>query len=98
MIARMWTARARPEQAPRYRKHFEENVLPGLRSLPGFREAKLLADEQAQQTEFVVLTFWDSMEAVRSFAGADAEGAVVAREAAALLEDYDRRVRHYTVL
>jgi len=98
MVARIWKARAAAEQALRYRKHFLENVLPELRTKAGFREAKLLSSEQGRATEFVVLTFWDSMEAVRSFAGEDAEAAVVAPEAAALLEDYDRRVRHYAVL
>ena len=82
----------------RYRKHFLESVLPELRAKAGFREAKLLSNAQGRVTELVVVTFWDSMEAVRSFAGEDAEAAVVAPEAAALLEDYDRRVRHYAVL
>jgi len=98
MIARMWRARAAAASGPRYRKHFEENVLPELRGKTGFREARLLARDEGPATEFVVLTFWDSMEGVRSFAGPDAEAAVVAPEAAALLEDYDRRVRHFTVI
>ena len=98
MIARMWRARATAELAPRYRRHFEENVLPELRGTPGFLEARLLARDEGPATEFVVLTFWESMEAVRSFAGADSGQAVVAPEAAALLEEYESRVRHYTVL
>jgi heme-degrading monooxygenase HmoA len=46
----------------------------------------------------VVVTFWRSAEAVRAFAGDDPEQAVVADEAAALLTDFDRRVRHYEVV
>jgi heme-degrading monooxygenase HmoA len=47
--------------------------------------------------EIIVLTFWQSVDAVRKFAGADLEAAVVAEEAAALLAQFDRRVRHYEV-
>ena len=45
--------------------------------------------------EVVVITFWESVDAIRGFAGADLERAVVADEAAALLTQFDRRVRHY---
>jgi hypothetical protein len=45
--------------------------------------------------EVVVITFWKSVEAILGFAGADLEAAVVADEAAALLTQFDRRVRHY---
>jgi heme-degrading monooxygenase HmoA len=48
--------------------------------------------------EILVLTFWRSVDAVREFAGADVEKAVVAGEAAALLTEFDRRVRHYEVV
>jgi hypothetical protein len=47
--------------------------------------------------EITVLTFWRSLESIRGFAGADLEGAVVAEEAAALLTQFDQRVRHYEV-
>jgi len=47
--------------------------------------------------EIIVLTFWQSLDLIRGFAGADLEGAVVAEEAAALLTQFDRRVRHYDV-
>jgi hypothetical protein len=47
--------------------------------------------------EIIVLTFWRSVDAIRGFAGADLEGAIVAEEAAAVLTQFDRRVRHYNV-
>jgi hypothetical protein len=43
------------------------------------------------------VTVWQSFDAIDAFAGSDRETAVVASEAAALLTDYDRRVRHYEV-
>jgi hypothetical protein len=48
--------------------------------------------------EFVTLTIFDSMEAVRRFAGDDVESAVVPEKARALLASFDRRSVHYTIL
>jgi heme-degrading monooxygenase HmoA len=44
-----------------------------------------------------VTTYWQSFAAIDAFAGSDRESAVVADEAAALLTDFDHRVRHYEV-
>jgi heme-degrading monooxygenase HmoA len=46
----------------------------------------------------VVLTFWESLDAMRAFAGADTKTAVVAPEARAVLKDYDHEVRIFEVL
>ena len=48
--------------------------------------------------EFVVITWWRSLEAIRGFAGSDLEHAVVTEEAASLLTQFDRRVRHYELV
>jgi hypothetical protein len=65
--------------------------------MKGYRGALLLERGLPGAVEIMVLTFWQSIESVRDFAGADVEGAVVAAEAAALLTQFDRRVRHYEV-
>jgi heme-degrading monooxygenase HmoA len=57
----------------------------------------LLERAVADAVEVVVITFWQSLDSIRGFAGHDLEGAVVAEEAAALLTQFDRRVRHYEV-
>ena len=98
MIARVWSAQTTPAQAPAYASHLRERVLPALRKVPGYAGAKLLERAMADAVEVVVITFWQSAEAIRAFAGADAEAAVVAEEAAALLTQFDRRVRHYEVV
>jgi heme-degrading monooxygenase HmoA len=58
----------------------------------------LLEQATPNAVEIVVITFWRSVDSMRGFAGADLEGAVVAEEAAALLTQFDRRVRHYEVV
>lgn len=57
----------------------------------------LLEREVADVVEIVVVTFWRSLDAIRTFSGPDLERAVVADEAAALLAQFDRRVKHYEV-
>jgi heme-degrading monooxygenase HmoA len=58
----------------------------------------LLERSTSGGVEVVVITLWRSLDAIRGFAGADLEGAVVADEAAALLSRYDRRARHYDLV
>ena len=94
-ILRQWTARTRPEQWPRYQAHFSRKVLPELRDVEGFLGATLFARHVDDEVEILVETSWRSLDAIRTFAGPDLETAVVAPEAAALLTDFDTRVRHY---
>jgi heme-degrading monooxygenase HmoA len=97
MIARVWSARATAAQAPAYVEHLRSQVLPAVRRVDGYCGALLLERAAPEGVEILVLTFWRSLDAIRGFAGADLEGAVVAEEAAALLTHFDRRVRHYEV-
>ncbi len=98
MIARLWSARATPAQAPAYVQHLRTQVLPAVRGVAGYAGAQLLQRAGPDEVEILVITWWRSLEAIRGFAGDDLEGAVVADEAAALLTDFDRRVRHYELV
>jgi heme-degrading monooxygenase HmoA len=73
-------------------------VLPRLKAIPGQRGALLLSRGDGRDAELIVLTFWESMDAIRAFAGTEATTAVVAPEARAVLDDYDREVRILEVL
>jgi len=95
MIARMWSARATPQNWPAYQEHFTQNVLPELRDVDGYASSNLLKREAGAEVEITVITVWRSLEAIDAFAQPDREAAVVAPNAAALLLDYDRSVRHY---
>ena len=98
MIIRIWTARSTAANAIKYREHFETHVLPALRVLKGYLQAELLSRASSEGVEIVVTTRWESLEAIRAFAGDDLEKAVVADEAKLLFTDWDRRVQHYEVL
>jgi heme-degrading monooxygenase HmoA len=57
----------------------------------------VLTRAEAGAVRITVLTFWDSMDAVREFAGADTDRAVVEEEARSLLLSFDESVRHDAV-
>ena len=95
MIIRRWRAVA--DDVAGYLGHFRRHVLPALRHLKGFRGAIVLRRDADSLIEIEVLTRWDSMTAIRRFAGDHAERAVVEPEATAVLRRFDRRVRHFEV-
>jgi heme-degrading monooxygenase HmoA len=98
MIIREWRGTAAQSNADAYPKHFCDNVLPELRLVPGFVGAQLSRRELVGKIEFLVLTKWESLDAIRAFAGADVEKAVVEPNAVAALVGFDTTVRHYQVL
>ena len=98
MILREWRARAEPARADAYPHHFREMVEPELRQLDGFLGAHLIQRLVGDQIEFVVLTRWQSMDAIRDFAGETIEEAKVEAGAVGALESYDDTVRHYEIL
>jgi heme-degrading monooxygenase HmoA len=97
MIARVWSAQTTPAQAPDYADHLKAQVLPVIQALEGYGGAMLLERALPEAMEIIVITLWKSVDSIQGFAGADLEKAVVADQAAALLTQFDRRVRHYEV-
>ena len=97
-IVRAWSARTSEDYWPRYREHFTKNVLRELRAVSGYLGTSLSVRQVDEHCEILVETYWRSLDAVRAFAGSDLERAVVASEAAKVLTDYDRRVKHYEIV
>ncbi len=97
-VMRQWSARTTEPQLPKYLEHFSKNVLPELRRVPGYLGAIVSLRHLESDIEIVVETTWRSLDAIRTFAGPDLEAAVVADEAAALLTNFDRRVRHSEIV
>jgi heme-degrading monooxygenase HmoA len=73
--------------------------MPELERAPGFRGALVMRSPAAgDAVEIRFHTFWDSIDAIRAFAGDDATRAVVSPEAEACLLHGDDRVRHWDVV
>jgi heme-degrading monooxygenase HmoA len=98
VIARVWAARATVANAPVYAEHLRDQVIPALRRLDGYRGTRLLQRKDGVEVEIIVTTWWESRDAIRGFAGADIDIAVVEDEAAALLIEYEAHVQHYDLL
>ncbi|HKV25457.1 MAG TPA: antibiotic biosynthesis monooxygenase [Candidatus Acidoferrum sp.] len=95
MIARLWSARASNLQSTHYLEHFWQHVLPTLKKHDGYVSASVLVRPHQDSVEILVMSIWQSSQAIDAFAGPDREIAVVDKAAAELLTDYDRRVRHF---
>lgn len=98
VIARHWRGLVKPGLADRYINHLRTETLPQLSLIPGFITAAILRRETAGGTEFVILTRWESLDAIAAFAGRDVEVAVVPESVQQLMVEYDRRARHYEVM
>ena len=95
MIVRIWRGQATADKADAYFKHVTETVFPELKTLAGHEGAWLLRREVDGQIEFLAVTFWESVDSSRSFAGDDIATAIVEPEARAVLADFDDFARHY---
>jgi heme-degrading monooxygenase HmoA len=98
MVVRSWRGYTSTSNADAYRRHLLENVRPKLEELAGFRGVYLLSRKVMGEVEYSVLTIWESMDAIRAFAGDDPSRAVVEPEAQAALLRFDTEVTHYQVL
>jgi heme-degrading monooxygenase HmoA len=95
VISRIWHGWTRPEDADAYETFLREEMLPSIDEVPGYRGATLLRRDLDGEIEFVTITRFESLDAVREFAGENVEQAVVRPEAQRLLKRYDSRSLHY---
>ena len=98
MIARVWRGIAVPEAAHDYLEHLRGTVFPELAEIAGYQGALVLRRDSATGVEFTVQTLWESIDAIRQFAGDQVETAVVAPAAQPLFRSYDPTVTHYEVV
>jgi heme-degrading monooxygenase HmoA len=97
MIARIWKARATPQRVREYADYLKSTVVPELAAIHGYQGVSLLQRDQNGAVEVTVITWWESLEVIRAFAGEAIETAVVHDSAARMLIDFDRSVEHHQV-
>jgi len=99
MICRIWHGWTTPSNADAYERLLNSEIFHGIQSrhIPGFKGIDLLRRELGSETEFVTMMWFDSLEAVVTFAGQEYEIAVVPPAARALLARFDPRSAHYSV-
>ena len=99
MISRIWHGYTTRENADTYENLFKEEISVGIkdRHIQGFQEIQLLRREHGNEVEFITIMWFDSLEAVRTFAGEDYEAAVVPDKARKVLKRFDERSQHFEV-
>jgi heme-degrading monooxygenase HmoA len=97
MIARHWRGWTRREDGAAYEDLLRKKVLPELKEIDGYCGGYVLRSDDGEEAEFVVVNLFESLEAVRRFAGEDYAVAVFEPEALRLLRRRDPVAMHYEV-
>jgi heme-degrading monooxygenase HmoA len=98
VIARTWRGAVRSEDADAYAAYLNETGVPGYKATPGNRGVWMLRRDLGETTEYVMFTLWDSLEAVKGFAGDDPETAIFYPEDDRFLVERDPISHHYEVV
>lgn len=97
MIARVWRGWTSLENADAYERLLREKVLPGLKDIDGYHGGYILRQDGNDESEFLVMNLFESLDAVRAFAGPEYTVPVFEPEARQLLSKVEPIARHYNV-
>jgi heme-degrading monooxygenase HmoA len=99
MISRIWHGYTTHANADAYEALLKAEILPGIqnRNIAGYRGIDLLRRNAGGEVEFITIMWFESLEAIQTFAGEDYEVAVVPPKARQLLSRFDARSQHYDV-
>ena len=98
MIVRMWHGRVPAEKAGQYREFLNRRAVPDYRSVPGNISVHILERADGDVTHFVTMTFWESLDVIRGFAGEDIDVAKYYPEDRDFLLEFEPTVVHYEVV
>ena len=98
MIARIWRGAVAKADGDEYEQYVEDTGFSAYGATAGNRGAWMLRRDDGDRTEFITLSMWDSVDAIKSFAGEDIEAAVLYPEDERYLIDGESRVTHYDVV
>jgi antibiotic biosynthesis monooxygenase (ABM) superfamily enzyme len=98
MIARIWHGWTKRADAEAYKEMLRNEIFPSIaaRKINGYRGAELFVHEDDDEVEFVTLLRFDSMNAVKEFAGADAGKPVIFPKAESLITRMEQ-AQHFRV-
>ena len=97
-IARIWRGRTLESKANEYQAYLNATGLARIRTTPGNLGVTMLRRTENGRTEFFVISFWESIEAVKKFAGKDYQKAVLLPRDREYLLDFEPNVLHYEVI
>jgi len=98
MIARMWHGRTDAARADEYTQYLRDTGVTDLRGTPGNRAVLVLCNRSGDAADFTLISFWDSVDAIRRFAGQDVLKARYYERDADFLHELEPRVQHLEVV
>jgi heme-degrading monooxygenase HmoA len=98
MIFRNWTGLCKKEKADDYIHHLHQDTFQEIEKIDGFIKASILKKELPEGVEFLVITEWQSLDAIKQFAGSDYDTAVVPQIVRDMMVRFDEKVRHYEII
>ena len=98
MVARIWHGYTRPEHADAYEAMLKPELLPGIGTVKGYKASYLLRRDEGREVEFITIMLWDSIDAIRDYAGRDYETSVVPEERRKYLSRHDAKSKHYQIV
>jgi heme-degrading monooxygenase HmoA len=100
MKSRIWHGYTTPENADAYEKLLKEEIFVGIKNqkISGYKGIQLLRRELINETEFITIMWFESLDSVKKFAGEDYEQSVVPDKARKILSHFDNKSQHYDVI
>ena len=97
LIARLWHGAVPAAKGDAYAAYLRRTGVPDCRTTPGNRGVEVLRQTTGEETHFLFVSFWDSMDAIRAFAGEDVGRARYYPEDREYLLELEPTVTHYEV-
>jgi len=99
MVARIWHGYTNFNNADSYEQLLKTEVFPGIeqKNVPGYKSIRLFRRPLETEVEFMTIMMFDSIEAIKQFAGESYETAYVPPKARAILSHFDEKAQHYEI-
>ena len=97
MIARIWHGKTKAEDYEPYTVFMRERAIPDYQQTNGFIKLSFLRRIDGEEAHFTLLTYWESLEVIKNFAGSDFEKAKYYPEDQRYLLEFEEKVIHYEV-
>ena len=98
MVARIWHGRVRTERADEYNAYLQKEGIEKIEAIPGNLGAQVLRRTEGKVTEFMVISYWPSRDAIHAFAGTDIEKTHNLPRDKEFLLELEPKVKHFDVV
>ena len=98
MIARLWHGITAASKADEYLEYLDKTGIQDYRATEGNLSVQLLRRIEGEQAHFLIITLWESVEAIKKFAGEEYEKARYYPEDQYFLLEFEEKVVHYEVM